>query len=133
MVPNRKYLILGGALTNDVTVADIVDWLIGSAWWRHGALLTGDDHGICAEVARRARLTEPEGIPCQIVGLGKRPSNGAPGNYTRLVVDSALPRTERLRLRDQYAVQLADYVITVGDHPAHKYAQACSKRFVYSL
>lgn len=121
----RRYLVLGGALTDDL--APLVAATVAQVWWRHGALLTSDDHGICAEVARCALI---DGVPCQVAGVNRKPTNGARG-YLRLLVDDRLPRATRLTLRDQFLVQMADYVIIIGEHPAYAYAQRCGKKYLY--
>lgn len=106
----KTYLIVGGALLtgDEARIAEAV----GGVWWRHGRIITGDDHGVNAEVARLAAL---QGVPCQIVTLNRRPANGFGGeHYLRLIVNARLPYRERLRLRDQFMVQLADYVVMIA-------------------
>jgi hypothetical protein len=120
----KTYLIIGSAL-HDV---DIIQQQVAQIWWRHGVILTADDHGVCAEVAYCAEEHE---VACRVVGLGTRPTNGCTRGYLRVIVDSRLPRAERRRLRDQFLVQLADYVITIGEHRAYAYARSLDKRFVY--
>lgn len=123
---SKRFLILGDALTGDA--ADHIETRIGQIEYRHGIVLTADDHGVCAEVIRQAADRR---VPCQIVGVCNRPAYGSRTNYLRLIVDARLPRDERNRLRDQFLVQMADYVITIGEHPAFDYALRRGKKFVY--
>ncbi len=88
-----------------------VQFVVGQSWWKHQHVVTTDDHGINAEVARQCML---QNVSCTIVGTSVRPKNGAPGIYVRVIVEKGIARAEMKARRDAFALALADRVITLG-------------------
>lgn len=88
-----------------------VQFVVAQSWWKHQQIVTTDEHGINAEIARQCML---QGVHCTIVGTSARPKNGAPGIYVRVIVEKGIARAEMKARRDTFALKLADRVITLG-------------------
>lgn len=103
-------LIVG---TDQPTLEQIerVQFVVAQSWWKHQRIVTTDDHGINAEVARQCLL---QCVDCTIIGTGPRPANGADGKYVRVLVEKGIARIERKARRDAFALGMADRVITLG-------------------
>jgi hypothetical protein len=94
-----------------IELLERVEFQVGQCWYKHQRVVTTDDHGINAEVARQCAL---HGVDCTIIGTGARAANGARGTYIRVLVEKGITRAERIARRDAFALNMADRVVTFG-------------------